>query len=379
MKVQNSSDGKAKTMSVTKIVITGGPCGGKTTALEYIKKVFGEKGWTVLFIPETATELINAGVTPLSCKNNFEFQCGLMRLQLEKEKVYMRAAQGMKNEKVLLVCDRGAVDNKAYMGEEEFRRVLEELSENELHLRDEYEAVFHLVTAADGAEEFYSNANNSARYEDIQAAREVDRKIIAAWTGHSHLRIIDNSTGFEEKLKRLIHQITAFVGDPEPLEIERKYLIEYPDINALENNELCRRTDISQTYLTYPDGSFFRIRKRGIGEYCIYIKTVKKKISELKRIEVETPLTEEEYHTLLNDESAEKYTLSKSRYCMVYNGQYFEIDVFPFWKDKALLEIELIDENEKVDIPKEIKVIREVTFENEYKNYSIAKNRKYQK
>ena len=176
-------------MSVTKIVITGGPCAGKTTALEYIKTVFSEKGWTVLFVPETATELINAGVTPLSCKNNFEFQCGLMRLQIEKEKVYQRAALGMRSEKVLLVCDRGTIDNKAYMGDDEFEKVLAELNENETRLRVDYEAVFHLVTAADGAEQFYSNANNSARYETIQAAKETDRKIISAWTGHSHLRI----------------------------------------------------------------------------------------------------------------------------------------------------------------------------------------------
>ncbi len=363
-------------MSVTKIVITGGPCAGKTTALEYIKTVFSEKGWTVLFVPETATELINAGVTPLSCKNNFEFQCGLMRLQIEKEKVYQRAALGMRSEKVLLVCDRGTIDNKAYMGDDEFEKVLAELNENETRLRDDYEAVFHLVTAADGAEQFYSNANNSARYETIQAAKETDRKIISAWTGHSHLRIIDNSTGFREKLERLAAQIIAFVGDPEPLEIERKYLIEYPDIDALEKNDLCRRIDISQTYLTYPDGNFFRIRKRGIEENCLYIKTVKKKISELKRIEIETALTAEEYHTLLNDTAAERFTVSKSRYCMVYNSQYFEIDVFPFWKDKALMEIELIDENETIDMPKEITVIREVTFESEYKNYNIARNLK---
>ena len=147
-------------MNIVKIVITGGPCGGKTTALEHIKKIFSEKGWTVLFVPETATELINTGVTPLSCRNNMEFQCGLMRLQLEKERVYMRAALGMRTDKVLIVCDRGAMDNKAYMGEDEFNRVLSELDENETNLRDRYDAVFHLVTAADGAESYYSYASN---------------------------------------------------------------------------------------------------------------------------------------------------------------------------------------------------------------------------
>ena len=40
------------------------------------------------------------------------------------------------------------------------------------------------------------------------------------------------------------------------------------------------------------------------------------------------------------------------------------------------MEIELIDENETIDMPKEITVIREVTFESEYKNYNIARNLK---
>lgn len=364
---------RIENMNIVKIVITGGPCGGKTTALEHIKKIFSEKGWTVLFVPETATELINTGVTPLSCKNNMEFQCGLMRLQLEKERVYMRAALGMRTDKVLIVCDRGAMDNKAYMGEDEFNRVLSELDENETNLRDRYDAVFHLVTAADGAESYYSYANNSARYEDINTAREVDRKIISAWVGHSHLRIIDNSTGFDKKIERLIEQIISFVGDPEPIETERKYLVEIPDVNMLEKTGFCRKVNISQSYLNYPDGTYFRIRKRGCGENYIYIKTVKKKINDLKRVEIETRLTKDEYNALLNDETAQKYTLDKVRYCIVYKNQYFELDVFPFMKDTALLEIELIHGSEKIDFPPYIKIIREVTFDDEYKNYNIAK------
>ena len=49
--------------------------------------------------------------------------------------------------------------------------------------------------------------------------------MIAAWTGHSHLRIIDNSLGFEEKMKHLIAEIANFLGEPD-YEIERKFLID---------------------------------------------------------------------------------------------------------------------------------------------------------
>ena len=49
-------------MEITKIVITGGPCAGKTTAMSWIQNAFIKKDYAVLFVPETATELISGGV-----------------------------------------------------------------------------------------------------------------------------------------------------------------------------------------------------------------------------------------------------------------------------------------------------------------------------
>ena len=60
----------------------------------------------------------------------------------------------------------------------------------------------------------------------------------AAWAGHPHLRVIDNSTGFEDKIRRLIREISLYLGEPQPYEIERKFLIEYPDLNRLNNPTL---------------------------------------------------------------------------------------------------------------------------------------------
>ena len=51
-----------KPKSVHKIVITGGPCGGKSTAMSYIQNEFTKRGFTVLIVAETATELVLAGI-----------------------------------------------------------------------------------------------------------------------------------------------------------------------------------------------------------------------------------------------------------------------------------------------------------------------------
>ena len=362
-----------KKKSISKIVITGGPCAGKTTGMSWIQNAFTERGYTVLFIPEIATELISGGVAPWTCGSNGEYQKCQLKLQMEKEKVFEYAARTMDSEKILIVCDRGALDNKAYMTDAEFAVAANYVGANEVELRDGYDAVFHLVTAAKGAQKFYTTANNTARTETPEEAAALDDKLIAAWTGHPHLRIIDNAEGFEEKMKCLIKEIALFLGEPEPYEIERKYLIEYPEISALEALPNCEKVEIIQTYLQADHDDEVRIRQRGSRGNYIYFETRKKTISGLKRIEIERRLTKDEYLERLMDAEPTRRAVRKDRYCLADGNQYFDIDIYPFWNDQAILEIELSDPEEEIRFPKMLKVIREVTEDEAYKNASLAK------
>ena len=360
-------------MEITKIVITGGPCAGKSTAMSWIQNAFSKMEYAVLFVPETATELITGGVAPWTCGTNADYQKCQLKLQIEKEKIFEQAARTMAAEKVLIVCDRGTLDNKAYMNETEFAEAMKSIGSNEVELRDNYDAVFHLVTAAKGAEEFYTTANNSARTETVTEAAELDNRLISAWTGHPHLRVIDNTSSFEDKMKRLVAEISSFLGEPEPYEIERKYLIEYPDIKWLEGNPACQRIEIIQTYLKSSSDEEVRVRQRGFDGHYIYFQTIKKKVSDLKRVEMERRLSQAEYLNLLMDADTSRKQIRKTRYCLTYKNQYFEIDIYPFWNDKAIAEIELSDENAEIVFPKQIKVIKEVTDDDSYKNASLAK------
>jgi CYTH domain-containing protein len=171
----------------------------------------------------------------------------------------------------------------------------------------------------------------------------------------------------------LIAEIASFLGEPEPFEIERKFLIEYPDINWLENYTNCKRIEIIQTYLKSNSEDEVRVRQRGMDGNFIYFKTIKKMVSELKRVEIEKRLSKDEYLTLLMEADTERRQIRKTRYCLMFENQYFEIDIYPFWSDKAILEIELSDENAKIVFPKEIKVIKEVTDDDSFKNASLAK------
>ena len=355
------------------IVLTGGPCAGKTTALTWINNYFRDRGYTVLFVPETATELIPNGVAPWVCKSNYDFQNAVATLQKTKEQIFETVAKEMDSEKILIVCDRGLIDNKAYMKQSEFKRLLKDMNSNEIKERDSYDAVFHLATAAKGKEEFYTLENNAARTETPEQARELDDKIISAWTGHPHLRIIDNSTDFEEKLEKLLKEIAGFLGEPEPFEIERKYLIYYPDIKKLESLPNCTKVEIAQTYLKSDDNVERRVRARGInGDYMYYL-TEKRKVSVLKRVEVEKRLTQNEYLRYLMDQDNSLHTIHKTRYCLSDQNQYFEIDIYPEWDKQAIMEVELSNEADIPQLPEFIDVVKEVTGEEQYMNYNMAK------
>ena len=362
-----------KNQKITKIVLTGGPCAGKTTAMNWIQNNFVKQGYKVLFVSETATQLITSGFAPWDIRNSLDFQDIVLKLQIEKERIYEEAAKKLPNDKVLLVFDRGIMDNKAYMSNKDFNSLLKMNNCNEVQVRDSYDAVFHLVSAAKGAKEYY-NLDNGARTETIEEASRLDDLIISAWTGHPHLRIIDNTTDFEEKMKRLMREIAIVLGEPNPYEIERKFLIEMPDLEYLESLPNCEKVKIVQTYLNSNDDEEIRIRQRGSNGSYTYSKTRKINVDTLTRVEIENRLTADEYINELLNADTSRCQIIKDRYCLCYKNQYFEIDIYPFWKDKAIAEIELTNENQRVEIPHFINVLDEVTNDVQYKNSEIAKN-----
>jgi len=361
---------------VWSFVLTGGPCSGKTTGLSTIEQELSNRGYYVLIVPETATELISTGIRPFG--NSLEllpFQYVVFEKQLHKEDLYRNVADMIPSEKVVILHDRGIIDNKSYVTAEQFEQILDHFSMNEVESRDLYDAVFHLVTAADGAEEFYTLANNTARTETPEEARKLDKVGISNWTGHSHFRIVDNSTNFERKMGRLMSEVYSALGEPTPIEIERKYLIAKPDLDTLVRHTSFTVVDIVQTYLKSTDGSERRVRQRGQSGNFSYYLTEKREIDSLKRAEVEKKISEKEYLRYLSEMDSTLTPIVKKRICFVYHSQYFEVDLFDFSDDHALMEIELTSENSSVDLPDFIHVIKEVTDDPHYRNHNLSKNR----
>lgn len=152
-------------------------------------------------------------------------------------------------------------------------------------------------------------------------------------------------------------------------EIERKFLIRMPKVEDLAKNKECKSVNIMQTYLKDKT----RIRKCETENETVYIKTVKHKISDVTRIEEESLITKEEYLELFNNKDPMRQTIQKVRYKYPYKEKVFEIDIFPFWDDRAFLEIELEREEEEFSIPPILEVIKEVTHQKEYRNFALSK------
>ncbi len=155
-------------------------------------------------------------------------------------------------------------------------------------------------------------------------------------------------------------------------EIERKYLIAMPDPAFLRQHAEPSR--IEQTYLLHEDPAVTaRVRRRGSEGDWHYTHTVKLRVSDLRRVEDEREIGEEEYRSLLGQADPSRRVIAKTRWVLPWRGQLFEIDVFPFWEDRALMEIELTEESQTVDLPPQIRVIREVTQDRRYTNSSLSR------
>lgn len=152
-------------------------------------------------------------------------------------------------------------------------------------------------------------------------------------------------------------------------EIERKFLIAMPEEDFLAG---CEISGIKQTYLLGEPGTTERVRRRRWADHCEYTHTVKRRISNIRREEDEREISEAEYLALLERADPARHTIEKLRCCYTIGGEIWEIDVFPFWEDRAIVEIELEDEGQEVMLPPGLRLIREVTDDPRYTNSALS-------
>lgn len=372
---------------IKRIVLTGGPCGGKTLSLPYLSEKLRNYGWRVFIVPEVATTVLN-GIQDMNYIVNTKpdlhdiIQDSIFRQQVNIEnEIFQLAGKFVTDEsdelnKCVILIDRGLMDIKAYSDKSFFEKLqfVYHLNTTDIHKR--YDAVIHLVSVALGAEDFYTKINNLSRRENIEEARIADTKTRDCWLGHPKLRVINNSTDFKGKLKKLLSETLAVLGDPVPLEIERKFILfDKPDLKG--NNVVSYDVSIEQMYIeSFSDKEEERIRKRGRGNSFAYYKTTKIPITNFKRQEIETEINAIEYERLSYKKLKDTRVINKTRHFFVYKDQYFELDEFHgFLEGLFILELELTEENSICELPEFLGKVEEVTEDPFYKNFNLAHNK----
>lgn len=157
------------------VVLTGGPCAGKTTALSRIVNKFTTFGYQVYTVPEMASIIhsLGFGFATKDRDSYVYLHLKMLQLLIEIENKTRELAAKMAT-RPLIIQDRGAMDIAAYVEPHEWQWILEQAGVSEVELRDgRYDAVLHLVTTAHGAEKYYTLANNSTRTETLEQARAV--------------------------------------------------------------------------------------------------------------------------------------------------------------------------------------------------------------
>jgi len=360
---------------IKKIVLTGGPCAGKTTALVKITEYFSGFGYKVFNVPEVPTIYSTAGWNYLTPNRDlyFEGERAILTTQLALEDQFAKLAE-VCTKPVLIVCDRGTMDISAYMKPEEWETITGMAGTSPSELRERYDAVLHLVSAADGAEQYYTTATNATRYEQaneegLRIARELDKKVIRAWTGHPHLRVINNHDDFDTKLNRVLKEISTVVGLPQPVHDERIFRVEI--VGEIPE---CSVSEITQTYLVAEPGCEIRLRRREwSGGKVVNVHRSKKRISDKEIIETERQVDNNLYEQMLQQADPYRATIKKRRQSFIWKGQFFEIDSFQSPVDNLIMmEMKGLTEQEEVNFPPFIKVLEDVTGNSQYLNYNIA-------
>lgn len=198
---------------LTRIVLTGGPCAGKSTILKKIAEKYTREGYAVYALPESATLFSQAGADFLTpdAELSFVTEKAKLKFQLAMEDCIAEIAK-QDGRPALMICDRGAMDTSAYMSNEVWQRILSDLQCAEMDLCERrYEAVLHVCTAAKGAEASYTLLNNKCRSESIEQARAVDDNLMNAWKRHPNWRVVQAEVCFEDKIEHVMAHLEQII------------------------------------------------------------------------------------------------------------------------------------------------------------------------
>ena len=176
----------------SRVVLTGGPGGGKTTAADLMRREVGDR---IVIVPEAATMLFAAGFPRSDLPEaRRSAQQAIYHVQCNLEDAHTALYPDR-----MLLCDRGTLDSAVYWpdtGDGNFFDVLNTNLDQEM---SRYDAVIFFETAAIG--NLSIEGGNPVRTESIQEAIQLDRDLQEIWQQHPNYYFVPHDTSFLAKLR----------------------------------------------------------------------------------------------------------------------------------------------------------------------------------
>jgi CYTH domain-containing protein/shikimate kinase len=189
-----------------RIVLTGGPCSGKSTIMQILQESMGSK---LHCVPEVATiVIVQVGAKPPQDKLGMcEFQRTLYHVQRGFESV--AELQAVQDGKLGLLLDRGTRDSEPYVpgGSTELDQICHT---SQTHEFSQYDLVIHLDTPPKNIYEA-NKKNNPARSESHEQAARLNLLTVEAWLQHPNYHRIESTGKWEDKVAQVQKIITTFL------------------------------------------------------------------------------------------------------------------------------------------------------------------------
>jgi len=386
MKDLQVKDPLPPTRRIHKLVLTGGPCGGKTTGMAHLATFFESLGWKVFRVPETATVLMSGGISfgDLNEEQVLDFQEHLVSTMIALEDTYFSQAEKCA-QNVLIIADRGVMDASAFVDREAWERILSKLGLEDIEISDNrYNHVVHLQSAAIGAEKFYTVEEHAARFEGIELARERDKKAMEAWQDHPYVDIIDNRSDFDSKINRLIDlvvkRIGIDVGDRfsansrkvkfvvSGMPADQEFPVKFTDFHVVHH------------YLHSAKKGFqTRLRKRVRNGRATFTFTVRKPELQGQIVEVKQPISQRDYSNLLAHRDDKHLPVFKTRRSFLWENQQYQLDIYRApchsrCQGLILLETFTTSGDDEVihSLPPFLRVMKNVTGDPAFSMYNLS-------
>lgn len=199
------------------IVLTGGPCSGKSSILALIRDRLSKRGMQVLTVPEYATHFFANSdgfqVDWVGTQKEEALQDILLRFQVTQENMFHDFAS-LNSKPAVLLLDRAVMDQKVFVSSDKiWESALKDSSVTEEQLLARYDLVMHLGTCAKGGDyQWGPGSNNPGRYHNPEEAAKLDDTCAQVYDKHKQFRMVPHCGKFEDKVEHVMKYLEEALG-----------------------------------------------------------------------------------------------------------------------------------------------------------------------